>query len=300
MSERVPLHTRGVFVETRPLGADRLAVHAELRDVRHVALPGYLGVAYPVGVVHHMALDLELDHELTIQTVETWMGTVPFEPSQKTWGEGCRNAIPNYQRLLGARLDAAYAARVVETVGGRLGCFHVLSLAQCLPLAVREKNAGGFTDFRRQIRVSAYVEESLRLGMTGTVTDEPCGEEPYGVELALRLEIPRFKILEASTALSGARFGDSGEAIASARGLEGLTVTKGFTGAALERIAGSAAATHLSALVIAITPVIPQASGALAGYLKLSPDQKLRARAGTPQADSCHMWRTGGPLMSLA
>ena len=296
MSERVDLHLRTLFVETRPLGIDRLAVHAELRDVRYIDLPGYLGVEHPKGVVHHMALDLELDREFTIQAVEPWMGTVPFEPSPKTWGEGCRNVIPNYQQLVGIRLDAGYAARVLESVGGRMGCFHILSLAQCLPLAIRERNEEAFTEFRRQLRIEATTDETLRLGMSGQLIDEPLGGEPYGAELTLRLQLPKFAILEASARRNGARFAGRDQALDSARGLEGLTITKGFTAAALERVGGSP---HLSALVIAMTPVIPQASGALAGFLKLSPDQKLRGRARNPQADSCHMWRGDGPLMSL-
>jgi len=81
--------------------------------------------------------------------------------------------------------------------------------------------------------------------------------------------------------------------------LQGLSVTKGFTSAALERIGGAAGCAHLAALVIALTPVIPQAAGALAGFLKLSPEQKLRNRASSPQVDSCHMWRADGPLVNL-
>ena len=42
---------------------------------------------------------------------------MPFEPSPKTWGEGCRNVMPSYQQLLGIRLDAGYAARVLECFG---------------------------------------------------------------------------------------------------------------------------------------------------------------------------------------
>ena len=68
---------------------------------------------------------------------------------------------------------------------------------------------------------------------------------------------------------------------------------------ALQRIGGAAGCAHLAALVIALTPVIPQAAGALAGFLKLSPEQKLRNRASNPQVDSCHMWRADGPLVDL-
>lgn len=271
-----------MFVETHPAALDRLSVHAELRDVRYVDMPQYLGVSHPAGVVHHMALDLEIDRELTIVAAKAWMGTVPFEPGPKTRGEGCRDIAAAYERLVGTRLDRGYAPSVLEIVGGRQGCFHVLSLAQCLPYAVRAATqAGG--DFRRQMRITARVDDRMRLGLAGELDDRSGGFEVARTALELWLGMPGFTVLEAS----------------GAPGLEGLSITKGFTAAALERIGGGPGSEHLSALVIAATPVVPQASGALAGFLKLSPEQKLRGRAGSPQTDSCHMWRSDGPLMGL-
>jgi hypothetical protein len=334
---QTPLHTRSLFIETHPLDAERLYVHAELRDVRYQDLPAYLGVEHPSGVVHHMGLDLEIDDELVIRDVEASMATFPFSPSDKTWGEACPNILANYRRLIGVKLDTEYALRVLETVGGTQGCFHILSLAQCLPSAVRaatrrlcagalqmpagarenvldscsqwrresphwgavrETPDNGFGDFRRQIRVSAHVEDG-RLGLAGTLSDELAGREPYGAELRFVLEFPRFNIVSAEARLTGAPFPGCQDALDPVRHLETLSITKGFTGSALEKIGGGAGCAHLSALVVAVTPVLPQAAGGLAGFLKLRPDQKLRGRGASPQVDSCHMWRSGGPLVSL-
>jgi hypothetical protein len=68
--------------------------------------------------------------------------------------------------------------------------------------------------------------------------------------------------------------------------LTSLSVGKGFTSAALARVAGPTGCAHLAALVIALTPTIPQASGALAGLLKLRPDQRLRKGVLDLQVDS--------------
>ena len=332
------LHERRLVIETREIAGDRLALRAELRDVRHVDMPAYLGVSHPAGVVHHMMLDLELDPELVIRAIDARMEKAPFEPSAKTRGEGCRHILPSYQTLLGTKLDAGYAARVLETVGGPLGCFHILSLAQCLPLAVRAasrrlcgealsmpRDAGdvvrdscaewrtdsphwkdaretagtGFGDFRREILITARADESLRLGMTAEMTDRLANGNERGATLTFWLEVPKFTILEAHAALRGAPFDGCAATTQGAARFVGLSVIKGFTAAALERVGGAAGCAHLTALVIALTPVIPQASGALAGLLKLSPDQKLRNRATNPQVDSCHMWRADGPLVKL-
>jgi hypothetical protein len=78
------LHERTLSIETQPLDNDRLAVHAKLRDLRHVPVLAYLGVVRPAGVVHHMALDVELDHELTILGIDAAMHAIPYEPSERT------------------------------------------------------------------------------------------------------------------------------------------------------------------------------------------------------------------------
>jgi len=332
------LHERTLSIESEPEGEGSLHVHAELRDFRHVDVPTYLDVSHPAGVVHHMFLDLAIDRDLVITAAEARMQTAPFSPSSKTWGEGCRDILPSYAGLVGKRLDARYAAEVAETVGGRLGCFHILSLAQCVPLAVRaaarrlcagalgmpagsrdevcdscvswhagspqwsavrETVGSGFRRHRRQIRMRARTDDGLRLGMTADLEDQAADSPPVAVELAVRLDVPQFTIRESFARFVAAPFESCGAVLPTARTLEGLTVTRGFTNAALERIGGASGCAALSALVIAFTPVIPQASGALAGYLALSPDQKLRRRVGNPQMDSCHMWRSDGPLVTL-
>jgi hypothetical protein len=332
------LHERTVVIDARPVVADRLEVRAELRDVRKVGMPEILGRKRPPGVVHHMILEAALDRDLVVRAIDTRMETIPFEPSERTWGEGCRHILPNYQHLLGTRIDAGYAAHVNETVGGPLGCFHLLSMAQCLPLAVRaasgrlcggarlmpaggrsavldscaswvadsphwaearETEGSGFRKLRRSLRIGATTDERMRLGMTAELTDQVDDAPLLRATLSLWLDAPKFKILEARASLTGTPFALCLATASRARRLEGLAIAKGFTGAALDRIAGPAGCAHLAALVIAVTPVIPQASGALATFQRQSPDELLRSRTGGPQVDSCHMWRAEGPLVSL-
>ncbi|MET0151678.1 MAG: DUF2889 domain-containing protein [Candidatus Binatia bacterium] len=338
MSPPAELHERTVVIDARPIPSDRLEVRAELRDVRKVGMPEVLGRQRPPGVVHHMILEAVLDRDLVVRAIDARMETIPFEPSEKTRGEGCRHILPNYQHLLGTRIDAGYAAHVNETVGGPLGCFHILSMAQCLPLAVRaasgrlcagarlmpaggrsavldscaswaadsphwgearETEGTGFRKLRRSVRIGATTDERMRLGMAAELTDQVEEVPAIRAALSLWLEVPKFTILEARASLSGAPFALCPATGARAPQLEGLSIAKGFTGAALDRIAGPAGCAHLAALVIAVTPVIPQASGALAAFLKQSPDEMLRSRAGAPQVDSCHMWRAEGPLVNL-
>ena len=338
MSAPVELHERTVVIDAEPVSADRLRIRAELRDVRKIDLGEILGRLRPPGVVHHMILEAVLDEELVVRAIDARMETIPFEPSERTWGEGCRHILPNYQRLVGTRIDAGYALHVNETVGGPLGCFHILSMAQCLPLAVRaasgrlcggalrapssgrktvldscsqwttdsahwkevrEIPGAGFRELRRRIRIVASVDDGKRLGMVAELTDRLEETPELRAALTLWLEAPRFTILEARAGLTGTPFAGCPAALGGVPRLQGLAIAKGFTGAALERIAGPAGCAHLAALVIAVTPVVPQASGAMAVFLRQSPQERLGNRAGGPQVDSCHMWRAEGPLVSL-
>ena len=211
MSAPAELHERTVAIDARPSPGDRLEVRAELRDVRKVDMGETLGRRRPAGVVHHMILGAVLDRELIVRAIDARMETIPFEPSERTWGEGCRHILPNYQHLLGTRIDADYAAHVNETVGGPLGCFHILSMAQCLPLAVRAASGrlcggarlapsnsramvrdscsqwtadslhwkevrqapgAGFRKLHRRIRILASVDDRKRLGLAAELTDQ--------------------------------------------------------------------------------------------------------------------------------
>jgi hypothetical protein len=338
VSSPVELHERTVLVETRALDADRLGVRGELRDLRRVDVRSALGVSHPPGVVHHMALEFEVDRELRISAVEARMGTIPFEATERTRGEGCRDALVGYQRLVGTKLDASYAARVLEAVGGRLGCFHVLSLAQCVPLAVRagcgrlcggalrmpagsrgevldscaqwradaphwadvrEREGSGHCDSRREIRVRALADDGPLLRLTADLRDQSANGESRAASLTVDLEMPTLTIAEATAEIGCMPFSGCADPLDRVRTLAGLSIAKGFTGAALERIGGAAGCAHLSALVIALAPVVPQASRAFAGVRTVPQAQAARASMPNPRVDSCHMWRDGGPLVSL-
>jgi len=332
------LHERTVAIDARPIAGERLEVRAELRDVRKIDLGVTLGRRRPAGVVHHMVLEAVIDAQLVVRAIDARMETIPFEPSDRTWGEGCRHILPHYQHLLGTRIDASYAAHVNQTVGGPLGCFHILSMAQCLPLAVRaasgrlcggarrmpasgrvmvldscsqwtahsphwgaasEAQGAGFRDLRRRIRIAASVDDRSRLGMAAELTDQVEDTPEVRAALTLWLEPPRFAVLDALADLAGTPFSGCPAALGGVPRLHGLAIAKGFTGAALDRVAGPSGCAHLAALVIALTPVVPQASGAMAAFLQRPSEGRMENRAAGPQVDSCHMWRAAGPLVTL-
>jgi hypothetical protein len=70
--------------------------------------------------VHHMAIRLTLGEDFVIRAIEVVMPSTPY-PS-------CIHAVPNYQGLVGRRIDRTWRATVREVVGLESGCTHAREL----------------------------------------------------------------------------------------------------------------------------------------------------------------------------
>lgn len=332
------LHVRTIEIAARPGDDGLLHVRAELWDDRRIPFPSDLRLAGRTGIVHRMGLAVSVDPGLAIRDVAARMDVVPFEPSEFTRGEGCRQILPNTLRLVGLSLDGRYAEEVFERFGGPNGCFHLSSLAQYLPAAVRaaarrlcvgalrppagcreqilescaawgresplwtearEVEGSGFREFRRRIVVRAGTSGGAELRLSGSLEDEPAdGDSPVQrAELRLDLQLPSFAIESAEARLDPPPFGACLGAAGKAKDLVGLSLLKGFTAAALDRLCGPRGCGQLGSLVVAIAAVTPQAAGALAGLRGVPLRAALGAGQGAP-VDSCHMWRAGGPLVA--
>lgn len=74
----------------------------------------------PGSEVHHMAIRLTLGMDFVIRAVEVVLPATPYEY--------CTTAAPNYQGLVGRRIDAKWRATVNEIVGAARGCTHAREL----------------------------------------------------------------------------------------------------------------------------------------------------------------------------
>jgi hypothetical protein len=70
--------------------------------------------------VHHMAIRLTVAQDLVVHAIEVIMPSTPYT--------NCINAVPNYQRLVGKRIDRSWRATVREAVGAERGCTHAREL----------------------------------------------------------------------------------------------------------------------------------------------------------------------------
>lgn len=279
--EPVELHRRTIAIELLPGSDGGLAVRGELLDERRVGMGTFHGREHGPGVVHHMTLALELDPSRRVTAAGADMKTSPFPTPGPTLGEACPNVLPRYASLVGETLDEGFAARLIQGYGGPLGCFHVLALAQCVPFALDALRAA---PARRSIVVRSIVPEGAALALDGEIADVAVdGERRIG--LRLDLDLPSYTIARAV-----GRGGDESRLAA----LAGLTIARGFTGAAIERLGGDPDGV---ALVVAMTPVTTQAGGVLAAHHGIDP--RTRPRAWSGLIGSCHMWRPDGPLVAL-
>jgi hypothetical protein len=69
---------------------------------------------------HHMAIRLRVDDALLIHAVEVSIDAAPHRI--------CPSVAPNFQRLIGLRIEAGFLADARRRVGGVCGCTHLVEL----------------------------------------------------------------------------------------------------------------------------------------------------------------------------
>ncbi len=74
----------------------------------------------PGSDVHHMAIRLTLDDAFVVRAIEVLMPSTPYP--------NCIEALPNFQGLVGKRIDRTWRATVREIVGSERGCTHAREL----------------------------------------------------------------------------------------------------------------------------------------------------------------------------
>ncbi|MBI3028839.1 MAG: DUF2889 domain-containing protein [Candidatus Rokubacteria bacterium] len=158
----------------------------------------------------------------------------------------------------------------------------------------------------RTIRVEAIESGPGELGVTGTLLDErPRGQVRWegddgarvihDMTVTLRVRYPDFVITAARATMAAHPYTICPEALPPVEQLVGLSVARGFVRAVQERLGRERGCAHLTALILAMAPVVKQGAGAA-----------FRGERDAPRAaddpwfiNTCHAWREDGPLHSL-
>lgn len=117
------------------------------------------------------------------------------------------------------------------------------------------------------------------------------GDVIHRMAVTLAVTWPELAIAAIEGTMATAPYGVCPEALPSLQSLVGVRVGRGFTRAVNERIGRARGCTHVTALILAMGPVVRQGAGVAFGF------STAGARGSTPWfIDSCQAWRAGGPL----
>lgn len=319
-----PLHTRtlGVTLTQRTDGnLDAAGVLLDLRKRGFVPVGGEL---QPAGIVHQMLLDGEIDPAgPTLAAVAVRQPHVAFERSALTRGESCRDPADRVALLAGARLDAAWARRLADDIGGPRGCSHVLTLAQYLGATVAwalprlaappgvPPWAGGERTFRRDVAVDGAQPDERTIVLALQQIDlhlaPAAGPARPMDRFAGARELRALATIDlGAMALAGLELAERRRDVARldapwtprddvAARCRGLSVLRGISAALLARVDAPDDRPILDAL-LQLAPTLIQVFAALSDpWPAMAREQGwLVGMGGRP--DSCWMWRRGGPL----
>jgi hypothetical protein len=312
-----PIHTRALSVSLTALPRRRLAATADLVDLRKRGFTPVGSELQGAGVIHQMGLDAVLDGTtLVLEQIAERLPVVAFEASPSTRGESCRDVSGRLAVLIGRRVDDA-ALR--DTIGGALGCSHVLALAQLL-LAT----AAGAAPIAELGPAEAAPQRLFRRDLIFDGTEPEAGTLLVGIQLSDLRSRPA-----PATAPPAARFASHDErrlelelrgwpaTIAAIRGAQRRRTPASFADAAWEDCGallaplqglslGKGANRELGRCLNdhppwrdAMSMLIPALIQCRASF----PDKWLNAAATTAghpgligMPDSCYMWRRGGAL----
>jgi len=332
-----PVHSRALTLLVSELGAGRVRALGSVIDLRKSGFNPMFGDVQPAGLIHDMEIDAQVDLATsTLEKLATAQRRVAIEPAPVTRGESCRDAAPRLQALVGRRFDADFLSELAAVHGGPRGCSHLLILfqliADALPGAlVRERElraAGarrreGESLFRRSmlfdgmLRETDHLQLAVQLGDWHNAPDD--GLNPPAERLVHVHEVR----VQAELGLADARLSDvrAAERVrqetwprkpwidrsAAAHALVGRPILPGLGGFVLRHFGAEPADRMLAHALLHLAPGFVQCTALFSDRPPGSAGTASggRSRAATPSipiggyADSCHMWRSDGPLIQL-
>jgi hypothetical protein len=323
----LPLHTRSLTFEARSAGSGGLTLHGEVLDLRKRSLMPVPGALQLPGVIHRMELDARIDPaERRITALGTRQPVVPFEASERTGGESCRDSAPALLALSGARLDHDFLRKLSAAYGGPRGCTHLLTLARLLAGSAARvldgeaalgapERAADERIFRRVLVIDGSELPGRRLELTAQLSDvhlRPAAEPAEGLlgSLASWTEARATALVDfATTTLHALRAEErtrTREALdvpfrdrtAELADLVGRPLMTGFGPALVQRLAGAPADAPLLDLLLNLAPGYIQCVAAVTDLFLPGGGRGDAAGLGA-RPDSCFMWRSGGAMHRL-
>jgi len=320
-----PLHTRMLSLRLSAAGADLLA-EGRLLDLRRRGFETVTGAYQNPGAIHDMSVRVWISFpDLQVARIEPLMSSFPFPAGTATGGESCPDKLAGVQRVVGANLRDGYGVRLVEDIGGVRGCLHLFTVLRLLgptveqALAARAAAGGsglpapGSAVFARTIVVDGLMGPDTSVALRGTLLDalypatpdgrrpERAVDETVEVRIETETELPSMVVRRAEGRLRRARpherLDGGWQTTPAVASLVGRRMSKGYSPAVEDLCAGGAAPEPVRDLLITLAPAAMQTIPSI----WVETGRPLRhGNAAAANADFCHMWRSGGPLLATA
>ena len=117
---RQPLHARTVLCAGYRRDDGRWDIEAKVTDAKSYAVRNDFRSIPARGYFHDMEIRLRVDDALHIDAVEASIDAAPHRV--------CPSVTPNFQRLVGLRIQAGFLAEARRRLGGVSGCTHLVEL----------------------------------------------------------------------------------------------------------------------------------------------------------------------------
>jgi hypothetical protein len=162
-----------------------------------------------------------------------------------------------------------------------------------LPLHVRtirvDAVEADHRDGAATLRVHGTLEDRRPRGVPSWLHHD--GDVIHRMTVTLVVSWPDLAITAIDGTMATAPHGVCPAALPSLESLVGVRVGPGFTRAVNERVGRERGCTHVTALILAMGPVVRQGAGVAFGFAPAGPP------GTTPWfIDTCQAWREGGPL----
>lgn len=289
-----PVHTRHVILSAGPFRDGRRHIRGRLIDLRHRGVSRVAGRATGPGLLHDMTAEMVVDAQGRIAHAGGGMKQAPFEARAETRFEGCRDILGNVAKLAGACLDDGFARRVSQAIGGQNGCYHLTTLIRAMEPLVAMGEACD-----RTMRLEGWRRGTREAVVRATLEDAaPDGGEKRG-RAFLGFEV-RLDDLMLCHVQAEHRAGPRGRARSCPRAsrtgasLSRLQLIPGFARGLTGQDGEEGACSAIVELAFGVSAVASQ----ILFHLVRMP-VVMRPGTGGRAANTCVMWREGGPLEGL-
>jgi hypothetical protein len=324
-----PVHTRAFTLLVSERGDGRVRALGNVIDLRKSGFSPMPGDVQPMGLIHDMAIDAEVDlASARLERLETAQRRVAVEPAPITRGESCRDPAANLQALVGRPIDADFARALGEVHGGPRGCSHLLTLfqliADALPRALERERTLRAEGLARRARESLFrrsvlfdgvlagdaLQLAVQLGDFHNGSDDGVRQPEerlvhvHEARVQATLDLGTARLVEVRAAERERRETRAGRSwvdrSADAAALVGRPILPGLGRLVIEHFSARPADHLLRHALLHLAPGFVQCTAILSEHL--ADPARARGAAIVPMggyADSCYMWRSDGPLIQL-